>query len=108
MDATMSKECTAIVRFALLNTDHETLIDGMNAVLPTLEKQDGYLDSRILVREGGSEVINILRWRERRCHDRCQANPEMMMAGMRLVELIQSAAVNMSVEVYEPAAAVDA
>jgi hypothetical protein len=48
-------------------------------------------------------VINILRWRDRSCHDRCQANPEMMAAGMSLLGLIQSGAVNMTVEVYESA-----
>jgi len=94
-------ECTAIVRFALLNVDRDTLIEQINAVLPTLERQEGYLDSRVLVRKGGAEVINILRWRDRSCHERCQANPEMMAAGMGLLGLIQSGAVNLSVEVYE-------
>jgi hypothetical protein len=96
-------ECTAIVRFTLLNVERDALIAKMNEVLPTLERQEGYVDSRVLVREGGTEVINILRWRDRSCHDRCQANPEMMAAGMSLLGLIQSGAVNMTVEVYESA-----
>ena len=97
----MEGECTAIIRFSLLNVERDALIAKMNAVLPALERQEGYLDARVLVREGGTEVINILRWRDRSCHERCQASPEMMAAGMSLLGLIQSGGVNMSVEVYE-------
>jgi hypothetical protein len=101
----MAPACTVIVRIARVEVDTDTLLGEMRAFLPILERQDGFLGSEILVREGGHEVINILRWRERSCHDRCQASPEVMAAGLRFLGLIQSGAINMTVEVYAPAEA---
>ena len=74
----MQNDCTVIVRLTLLNTGLDDVLERVNNVMPVLERQDGYLDSTLLVREGGSEVIQVIRWRERACHDRCQTDPEMV------------------------------
>lgn len=94
--------CTVIVRFTLLNTSVDELLERMNSLMPVIERQDGYLDSTLLVKEGGIEVINMIRWRDRACHDRCQTDPEMIAAGMGLLGLIQMGSVNIGVEIYEP------
>ncbi|MBN2490699.1 MAG: antibiotic biosynthesis monooxygenase [Planctomycetes bacterium] len=99
----MNPACTVIVRIARIEVDSETLLREMRAMLPTLERQEGFLGAETLVRDGNREVIHIVRWRDRGCYDRCQASPELMVAGLRLLEMLQAGALNMTVEVYAPA-----
>ena len=98
----MQNDCTVIVRFTLMNASVDDVLERVNGVMPILERQDGYIDATLLVREGGTELINVIRWRERACHDRCQTDPDMIAAGLGLLELIQTGGVNIGVEVYEP------
>jgi hypothetical protein len=99
----MTHSCTVLVRFTLIDLEPQELFEKMNAVRPALKKQDGYIGSRTLVRDGGREVVDMIDWRDRSCHDRCQTNPAMFLSGAPLLELVQRGAMNMSVEYYHPA-----
>jgi hypothetical protein len=100
----METECTAIVRFDLVAADLATLLDIVNEVDPIMQRQEGLLDSAMLVRDDRQQVVSIMRWQDRSCHERCRANPELLVAGAALMEMVDSGAVTMSVDVYEPAA----
>ena len=99
----MDPACTVMVRITRIEVESAALLREVQAMLPVLERQEGFLGAETLVRDGNREVIQIVRWRDRGCYERCQASPDLMVAGLRLLGMLQSGALNMTVEVYEPA-----
>ena len=85
----------------LIGVDAGLVLEVTESVQSVLESQDGFVGSTTLVHEDRGEIINVLKWRDRECHENCRTNPEVMMAGRDLLEMISSGAVQMSVDVYQ-------
>jgi len=93
--------CTVLCRMTLIGVDASLVLEVTESLESVLKSQDGFVSSTTLVREDRSEIISILKWRDRECHESCRANPEVMMASRDLLEMVSSGAVQTSIDVYE-------
>lgn len=93
--------CTVLCRMTLIGVDADLVLEVTESVESVLKSQDGFVSSTTLVREDRGEIISVLKWRDRECHENCRTNPEVMMAGSDLLEMVSSGAVQTSVDVYE-------
>jgi len=73
-------------------------------ILPALQKQSGFIGSRLYRRCDGVELVQCTDWESMEHHEASGDSAEMAMVGMNLAELLDSGDIEMYVDAYEIAA----